>query len=184
MGGQALALLRQLEAACASADDLAEATVQTFKAHTDAGISTSFPVLGPLSRARVLAEIGDDRTRFADARSLKTCARSALHRMIGCLKPLPVSPRPVQRGRGPDRSRAPSCACRLTHIFASDCLHPAPQPRLSVAMVSTARTDCESMMAALGRVSRPSWYRSRSRSVSYRPTTYRAHSHRTTNAHT
>ncbi len=77
MGRQALALLRQLEAACASTDDLAEATVEAFKAHADAEIITSFPGLGPLSGARVLAEIGDDRTRFTDARGLKAYAGSA-----------------------------------------------------------------------------------------------------------
>lgn len=77
MGRQALALLRQLEAACASVDDLAEATVQAFEAHADAEIITSFPGLGPLSGARVLAEIGDDRARFADARGLKAYAVSA-----------------------------------------------------------------------------------------------------------
>ncbi len=77
MGRQALALLRQLEAACASADDLAKATVQAFETHADAKIITSFPGLGPLSGARVLAEIGDDRTRFTDARGLKAYAGSA-----------------------------------------------------------------------------------------------------------
>ncbi|WP_406227699.1 IS110 family transposase [Streptomyces anthocyanicus] len=77
MGRQTLALLRQLEAACVSADDLAEASVQAFESHADAEIITSFPGLGPLSGARVLAEIGDDRTRFADARGLKAYAGAA-----------------------------------------------------------------------------------------------------------
>ena len=74
MGRQTLALLRQLEAACASADDLAEAAVESFEKHPDAEIITSFPGLGPLSGARVLAEIGDDRSRFADAKGLKAYA--------------------------------------------------------------------------------------------------------------
>ncbi|PWI05236.1 IS110 family transposase [Streptomyces sp. NWU339] len=77
MGRQTLALLRQLEAACVSADDLAEASVQAFEMHADAEIITSFPGLGPLSGARVLAEIGDDRSRFADARGLKAYAGAA-----------------------------------------------------------------------------------------------------------
>ncbi|MFF3249210.1 IS110 family transposase [Streptomyces sp. NPDC002870] len=77
MGRQTLALLRQLEAACVSADDLAEASVRAFETHADAEIITSFPGLGPLSGARVLAEIGDDRSRFADARGLKAYAGSA-----------------------------------------------------------------------------------------------------------
>lgn len=77
MGRQALALVRQLEATCVSAEDLAEASVQAFETHPDAEIITSFPGLGPLSGARVLAEIGDDRSRFADARGLKAYAGAA-----------------------------------------------------------------------------------------------------------
>ena len=68
MGRQAVALLRQLDAACTSADDLEQAAVASFNQHPDAGIITSFPGLGPLTGARVLAEIGDDRSRFQDAK--------------------------------------------------------------------------------------------------------------------
>ncbi|GLW58218.1 mini-circle putative transposase for IS117 [Kitasatospora phosalacinea] len=77
MGRQALALLGKFEAACAAADDLAEASAELFAQHPDAAVITSFPGLGALSGARVLAEIGDDRTRFADARALKAYAGSA-----------------------------------------------------------------------------------------------------------
>ncbi|UXY29925.1 IS110 family transposase [Streptomyces sp. HUAS TT20] len=77
MGRQTLALLRQLDAACASADDLAEAAMESFKQHPDAEIITGFPGLSALSGARVFAEIGDDRSRFADAKSLKAYAGSA-----------------------------------------------------------------------------------------------------------
>ena len=77
MGRQALALLRQLDAACTSADDLEQATVQSFNLHPDAGIITSFPGLGALTGARVLAEIGDDRSRFQDAKGLKAYAGAA-----------------------------------------------------------------------------------------------------------
>jgi transposase len=77
MGRQALALLRQLDAACASADDLEAAAIASFNQHPDAGIITSFPGLGPLTGARVLAEIGDDRSRFQDAKGLKAYAGAA-----------------------------------------------------------------------------------------------------------
>jgi len=77
MGRQALALLRQLGAACASADDLEAAAIESFNQHPDAGIITSFPGLGPLTGARVLAEIGDDRSRFTDAKGLKAYAGAA-----------------------------------------------------------------------------------------------------------
>jgi transposase len=77
MGRQALALLRQLDAACAAADDLEQAATESFNQHPDAGIITSFPGLGPLTGARVLAETGDDRSRFADAKGLKAYAGAA-----------------------------------------------------------------------------------------------------------
>jgi Transposase/Transposase IS116/IS110/IS902 family len=77
MGRQALALLGQLDAACAAADDLEHAVTQSFNLHPDAGIITSFPGLGALTGARVLAEIGDDRSRFQDAKGLKAYAGAA-----------------------------------------------------------------------------------------------------------
>ncbi|WP_454199591.1 IS110 family transposase [Nocardia sp. Marseille-Q1738] len=77
MGIQLSALLRQFDAAATAAEDLAEATAAHFDRHPDAKILVSFPGLGPLTGARVLAEIGDDRNRFADARGLKAFAGSA-----------------------------------------------------------------------------------------------------------
>src|SRR6266851_3062905 len=77
MGRQAIALLGQLDAACAAADDLEQATIESFNQHPDAEIITSFPGLGPLTGARVLAETGDDRSRFADAKGLKAYAGAA-----------------------------------------------------------------------------------------------------------
>ena len=77
MARQALALLGQLDAACASAADLEHAVTESFNLHPDAGIITSFPGLGLLTGARVLAEIGDDRSRFQDAKGLKAYAGAA-----------------------------------------------------------------------------------------------------------
>ncbi|MFF4745538.1 IS110 family transposase [Streptomyces sp. NPDC001268] len=77
LGRQTTALLRQLNTACQNADDLEEATAQAFEEHPDAEVIRSFPGLGSLTGARVLAEIGDDRTRFANAGSLKAYAGSA-----------------------------------------------------------------------------------------------------------
>jgi transposase len=65
MGHQTAALLQQLDAACASCNDLAQATENAFLSHPDADIITSLPGLSVLSGARVLAELGDDPTRFA-----------------------------------------------------------------------------------------------------------------------
>ncbi|MFI9161611.1 IS110 family RNA-guided transposase [Kitasatospora aureofaciens] len=74
LGRQMLALLGQLTAACIAADDLAQAVEEAFPQHPDAEIICSFPGLGTQLGARVLAEIGDDRGRFADARGLKAYA--------------------------------------------------------------------------------------------------------------
>ncbi|MET8137811.1 IS110 family transposase [Streptomyces sp. NPDC005251] len=71
---QMLALLIQLEAACTAVGDLAKAVEEAFPQHPDAKILLSFPGLGIQLAARILAEIGDDHTRFADARGLKAYA--------------------------------------------------------------------------------------------------------------
>jgi transposase len=77
MGRQTLALLAQFDAACHACDDLARETEELFLQHPDAEIITSFPGLATLTGARILAEIGDDRTRFAQAGDLKAYAGSA-----------------------------------------------------------------------------------------------------------
>lgn len=77
MGRQATALLTTLTAECDNAEQLGQAAVEAFQLHPDYEIITSFPGLGDLSGARLLAEIGDDRARFTDARALKAYAGSA-----------------------------------------------------------------------------------------------------------
>jgi transposase len=77
MGRQAVALLATLNTECANADNLIGASVEAFRQHPDYSIITSFPGLGESTGARVLAEIGDDPRRFADARGLKAFAGSA-----------------------------------------------------------------------------------------------------------
>ena len=77
MGAEAIALLGVLNAICDSVDQLAAATAAAFSQHPDYEIITSFPGLADTSGAVVLGEIGDDRSRFADDRSLKAFAGSA-----------------------------------------------------------------------------------------------------------
>ena len=77
MGRQTLALLGQLNAASQSAHDLGEAAAQAFRTHPDAVIMTSFPGISDITGARVLGELGDDRSRFADARAVKAYAGAA-----------------------------------------------------------------------------------------------------------
>ncbi len=77
MGRQARALLATLNTECASADELGQAAIEAFQQHPDHDIITSFPGLGEATGARLFAEIGDDRDRFADARGLKAFAGAA-----------------------------------------------------------------------------------------------------------
>jgi transposase len=77
LGIQLLALLGQFDAACKAADDLEAAVQEHFSQHPQARILLSFPGLGVQLAARVLAEIGDDPGRFADARGLKAYSGSA-----------------------------------------------------------------------------------------------------------
>ncbi len=77
MGAQALRLLATLDAECTSVEELGRACLEAFRQHPDYAVITSFPGLADLSGARVLAEPGDDRTRFADARAVKAFAGAA-----------------------------------------------------------------------------------------------------------
>ncbi len=56
---------------------LEEALGEGFDEHPDAKIIRSLPGMGTILGARVLGEFGDDRTRFADAKSRKNYAGSA-----------------------------------------------------------------------------------------------------------
>jgi transposase len=77
MGQTALAHLRALNAAVANVVELERALGEAFAQHPDAAIITSFPGLGTVLGARILGEIGDDRSRFADAKALKAFAGTA-----------------------------------------------------------------------------------------------------------
>jgi transposase len=77
MGRQALAHLRALNTAVANVADLEQALGEAFAQHPDAPIITSFPGLGTVLGARILGEIGDDRTRFTNAKALKAFAGTA-----------------------------------------------------------------------------------------------------------
>ncbi|WP_432844952.1 IS110 family transposase [Amycolatopsis sp. CA-161197] len=74
---EALALLDVLNAVCQSIEQLAAAVTEAFRQHPDYTIITSFPGLADISGAIVLAEVGDDRARFADDRALQAFAGSA-----------------------------------------------------------------------------------------------------------
>jgi hypothetical protein len=77
MAGHAIALLHALDTAVANVARLEEQLQTAFEQHPDAEIITSFPGLSTVLGARILAEIGDDRTRFANARGLKAFAGTA-----------------------------------------------------------------------------------------------------------
>ncbi len=77
MSRHALALLGQLDAACQAVEALTAVTEEHFERHPHAEIITSFPGLSTVSGARLLAEIGDDPSRFIDPAALKAYAGAA-----------------------------------------------------------------------------------------------------------
>lgn len=70
-------MLATLDTECTSAKELGEAAIEAFRQYPDHDIITSFPGLGEATGARLFAEIGDDRDRFADAPGLKAFAGAA-----------------------------------------------------------------------------------------------------------
>jgi hypothetical protein len=77
MAERATALLHALDTAVTNVARLEDRLTLAFHQHPDAEIITSFPGLGTVLGARILAEIGDDRQRFATARGLKAFAGTA-----------------------------------------------------------------------------------------------------------
>jgi transposase len=77
LGVQLRGLIGQLDALAATLTELETHIEQAFAAHRQAPVVASFPGLGAVLGARVLAEIGDDPTRFADGRALKAFAGAA-----------------------------------------------------------------------------------------------------------
>jgi transposase len=69
-GGRGLAMVAKIAA-------LQAVLEAAYLSHPDAPIISSSPGLGTVRGACLLSEIGDDRTRFADARGLKAIAGTA-----------------------------------------------------------------------------------------------------------
>lgn len=77
MAQQVLAYARALYTHAENVEVLERTMTEAFEQHPSARIITSFSGLGTVLGARLLAEIGDDRQRFATARGLKTFAGTA-----------------------------------------------------------------------------------------------------------
>jgi len=77
MGARTLMLLAELGHACDHAQTLITQTDELFAGHPHAEIYTSFPACGPVLRARLFAEIGDDPDRFSSPRGLRAYAGTA-----------------------------------------------------------------------------------------------------------
>jgi transposase len=77
LGVQLRGLIGQLDALATTLTELETHIEQAFAAHRQAPVVASFPGLGAVLGARMLAEIGDDPTRFADGRALKAFAGAA-----------------------------------------------------------------------------------------------------------
>lgn len=77
MAVQASAYARALTTLVDNIRILQEQLEVAYQAHPDARVIASFPGLGTVLGARILGEIGDDRTRSATARGLKAFAGTA-----------------------------------------------------------------------------------------------------------
>jgi transposase len=100
MAEHATALLHALDTAAANVARLEESLTLAFEQHPDADIITSFPGLGTVLGARILAEIGDDRTRFTTARGLKAFAGTAPITRASGMKPSPPDASCATNGSG------------------------------------------------------------------------------------
>ena len=99
MGDAVRAIVRTLRATVDSLTELEHALAASFESHPDAEILRSLPGLGLVLGARVLSEIGDDPTRFADPASLRAYAGTA---------PITrASPTPATCGRSAPSPRRP-----------------------------------------------------------------------------
>lgn len=76
-GHQVASLVAVLGALRTQIEELRGELAASFEGHPDAEIITSLPGLSSVLGARVLAEFGDDRTRYADARARRSYAGTA-----------------------------------------------------------------------------------------------------------
>jgi len=94
-----LSLVKQLLLMIEDIESLDEAISPLFLTHNDQEIWNSLPRAGKRLAPRLLAEWGDDRTRYADANSIQSLAGTApvpfqsgnfakAHKRFACLKPL------------------------------------------------------------------------------------------------
>ena len=76
-GHQVASLVAVLQTLVTQIDELRAELARSFEGHPDAEIITSLPGLSSVLGARVLAEFGDDRTRYTDARARRSYAGTA-----------------------------------------------------------------------------------------------------------
>ena len=126
MGAQALRLLATLNTECDSVDQLGQAVAEAFATHPDHKIITSFTGLGDLTGARVLAEIGDDRSPLRRCQIVEGLRRlSTDHQSVG---PQPVG-HPTAGEEQPPRGRRVRLGVRRRHPLTRR-QHPVlPAPR-------------------------------------------------------
>jgi transposase len=77
LGAAATGLIDIIDAMSRAIAALEVELAALFSQHTQAGIITSMPGLGPVLGARVLGELGDDPSRFDDVRGIRSFAGTA-----------------------------------------------------------------------------------------------------------
>src|SRR5206468_9105877 len=94
-----LALVDQLEPLLKQIAEYDKEIERLFLSHADSELFSTLPGAGARLAPRLLAELGDDRSRYADASSLQALAGTSpvlfqsgtyqkAHRRLGCIKPL------------------------------------------------------------------------------------------------
>ena len=109
-GSSVRATVRVLAQLNAEIAELEAELAESFEGHPDAEILRSLPGLGVVLGARVLAEFGDDRTRYQDARARRCYAGTApITRATSAASRPPASRPPAPGPPAPAMSSWPAC---------------------------------------------------------------------------
>ncbi|MEK8110393.1 transposase [Micromonospora sp. M12] len=134
MGHHATALLTQLDATIASAQALWTHIDAQAEQHPHTAIYRSFPGMGPLLAARLLAELGDDPHRFPTSRNLRafcaaapiTWASGTSHKVSHRRKANPILAETGHLWAFATLTRSPGTRALYDHRRATGDRHPRP----------------------------------------------------------
>ncbi|MGH3973939.1 MAG: transposase [Pseudonocardiaceae bacterium] len=145
-----------MNTAVANVADLEQALGEAFAQHPEAAIITNFPGLGTVLEARILGDIGDDRTRFADAKALKAFAGTAPITRASSLQ-RSVTMRVVRNRR----------LCHADYLWRCPCSPAHPEPAPTTTDAASAGTPTAPPLDTSPTVSSPILYHCLQKRISY-----------------